>query len=72
MSVEIVLDPVEAAAVVVQPPAVSPVQVATLPTGGGGGGPGGMDPLIYDPRAIEADVFDLSHSTGPLDGGVFT
>ena len=70
MSVEIVLDPVEAAAVVVQPPAVSPVQVATLPTGGSGGG--GMDPLIYDPRAIEADVFDLSHSTGPLDGGVFT
>lgn len=29
MSVDIVLDPVEAAAVVVQPPTVSPVQVAS-------------------------------------------
>jgi len=30
-----------------------------------------MRSLIYDPRGIAADTFDLAHLTGALDGGVF-
>jgi hypothetical protein len=34
-------------------------------------GTGDMQKLIYDPRDISADVYDLSNFTGNLDGGVF-
>lgn len=35
-------------------------------------GSGDMQTLIYDPRGILADCFDLSNLTGNIDGGVFT
>lgn len=35
-------------------------------------GTGDMQTLIYDPRGVSADAFDLSNLTGVLDGGVFT
>lgn len=31
-----------------------------------------MQDLLYDPRGIGADTFDLSNKTGVLDGGTFT
>lgn len=34
-------------------------------------GTGDMQSLIYDPRGIRADTFDLQHLTGNLDGGSF-
>jgi hypothetical protein len=33
---------------------------------------GDMQTLIYDPRGVADDTFDLSNFTGYLDGGVFT
>lgn len=33
---------------------------------------GDMQALIYDPRGISDDAFDLSNLTGSIDGGVFT
>jgi len=35
-------------------------------------GTGDMQTLIYDPRGVATDTFDLSNFTGNLDGGVFT
>jgi len=35
-------------------------------------GSGDMQSLIYDPRGIAADAFNLSNLTGNIDGGVFT
>jgi hypothetical protein len=30
-----------------------------------------MDTLVYDPRGIADDTFDLANLTGNLDGGTF-
>lgn len=35
-------------------------------------GSGDMQSLIYDPRGIANDAFNISNLTGALDGGVFT
>jgi hypothetical protein len=35
-------------------------------------GSGDMQTLIYDPRGVATDTFDLSNLTGNLDGGVFS
>lgn len=35
-------------------------------------GSGDMQSLIYDPRGIANDTFNLANFTGSLDGGVFT
>jgi len=35
-------------------------------------GTGDMQSLIYDPRGIADDAFDISNLTGVIDGGVFT
>ena len=35
-------------------------------------GAGDMEALIYDPRGIREDCFDLTHLTGVLDAGLFT
>ena len=35
-------------------------------------GSGDMQSLIYDPRGIANDAFNLANLTGSLDGGVFT
>jgi hypothetical protein len=35
-------------------------------------GAGDMQSLIYDPRGIAADAFNLANLTGAVDGGVFT
>lgn len=39
---------------------------------GGKGAASFMDVLIYDPRGITDDAFNLANLTGNLDGGVFT
>jgi hypothetical protein len=38
---------------------------------GSGAGDGDMQKLIYDAGGQEANVYDLAHSTGNLDGGTF-
>ena len=35
-------------------------------------GSGDMQSLIYDPRGIADDTFNLANFTGSLDGGLFT
>ena len=35
-------------------------------------GSGDMQSLIYDPRGIANDTFNLANFTGSLDGGLFT
>ena len=35
-------------------------------------GTGDMQTLIYDPRGVASDAFNLSNLTGAIDGGVFT
>ena len=49
---------------------MSPLRVAQAIAALAGGG-GDMYTLVYDPRGIAEDAFDLGNLTGNLDGGTF-
>ena len=50
------------------PSAANPIATIDDVVAAGGGD---MHTLIYDPRGIADDTFDIAHLTGNLDGGVF-